>query len=540
VSQARAISELLGMGAENARVVLEAFTNAFGKQGTRQLLESAVPPRSPIQDAMRQEGALRMGVRELPVIPGQAPKPEFGAGSATRQPEAIFKGDAPAASIRPVGATETYTVRRGDPTPAVRQDVPPAPRAAERFEAEGQLRIPFTQPGKGGRMYSPMGSAENPEVAGAMMRSRLGDLQTSDKGLFGVDVGDFPRYRGVEGQQDIPDPNVTRAMMRQMAPGMPMEAPPLGPTGQQLLEGASLPQGTLGRIQSATRSAGVNQVDLSNPMVRAAIFSAGIGAMAPLMNQGGDGVPTPMDSGADLPESIEQGAATGAVEATGETDPIQLEVDRFVQEQPMGAEAAAVDEQISRATTAMQQAPGEAGAKARAMAPRDPSTYKNIADYYADRKRFVDAMAGGEFKEKLEGAVAEATPSMTEKQIEAFVKSQPALAYELMMRGMGQRPNPMMSEQTAESITTQTVGSSLGDDNLANATGQAMAAAANVSTEQMAGTLEGAAAAQQNNEIIDASRPILRPQLQRTEEFVDQQFRPRMAGGTGFFRQMRR
>ena len=67
-----------------------------------------------------------------------------------------------------------------------------------------------------------------------------------------------------------------------------------------------------------------------------------------------------------------------------------------------------------------------------------------------------------------------------------------------------------------------------------------MAAAANVSTEQMQGTLEGAAAAQQNNEIIDASRPILRPQLQRTEEFVDQQFRPRMAGGTGFFRQMRR
>jgi hypothetical protein len=109
-----------------------------------------------------------------------------------------------------------------------------------------------------------------------------------------------------------------------------------------------------------------------------------------------------------------------------------------------------------------------------------------------------------------------------------------------MMRGMGQRPNPMMSEQTGESITTQTVGSSLGDDNLANATGQAMAAAANVSTEQMAGTLEGAAQAQKNNEIIDASRPILRPELQRTEEFVDQQFRPRMAGGTGFFRQMRR
>jgi hypothetical protein len=128
---------------------------------------------------------------------------------------------------------------------------------------------------------------------------------------------------------------------------------------------------------------------------------------------------------------------------------------------------------------------------------------------------------------------------MSEADIAAFVASNPTLAYELMMRGMGQRPNPMMSEQTGESITTQTVGSSLGDDNLANATGQAMAAAANVSTQQMEGTLEGAAQAQKNNEIIDASRPILRPELQRTEEFVEEQvMSPRMAGSRGFFREI--
>ena len=503
MSQARTISELLGMGAENARVVLEAFTNAFGKQGTRQLLESAAPPRSPIQDAMRQEGALRMGVRELPEIPGQAPKPEFGPGTTTR-PQPV---EVPMGGSRPVGATPEYTIRRGDPTSM--QDVPPAPRAAERFEVEGQLRIPFTQPGKGGRMYSPMGSSETPEAVAGAMQSRLGDV---------LDAADFPRFKGAEGQRAMDlEPDVTREMMSRMAPGL-SRAP-------------AVPQ--------AMRSAGVNQVDLSNPMVRAAIFSAGIGAMAPLMMQGPDGVPTPMDSGADLPESIEEGAATGAVQATGETDPIQLQVEQFVRDQPMGPEAAAVDEQISRATTAMQQTPGEAGAKARAMAPRDPSTYKNIADYYADRKRFVDAMAGGEFKEKLEGAVAKETPSMSEADIAAFVKTNPTLAYELMMRGQGQRPNPMMSEQTGESITTQTVGSSLGDDNLANAVGQAKAAADNVASQQMQGTLEGAAAAQQNNEIIDASRPILRPQLQRTEEFVEEQLvTPRMAGSSRFFRQM--
>ena len=523
MSQARTISQLLGMGAENARVVLEAFTNAFGRQGTRQLLESAAPPRSPIQDAMRQEGALRMGVKELPVIPGQAPKPQFGPGTTTR-PQPV---EVPMGGTRPVGATPEYTVRPGDPTRM--QDVPPAPQAAEPFEVEGQLRIPFNQPGKGGRAYSPMGSSETPEAVAGAMQSRLGDV---------LDAADFPRFRGAEGQRAMDlEPDVTREMMRRMAPGL-QQAPEVPPAM---------------RMPSTMRSAGVNQVDLSNPMVRAAIFSTGIGAMA-LMNQGGDGVPTPMDSGADLPESIEEGAATGSVEATGETviDPI----DQFVRDQPMGAEAAAVDEEISRITTAMQQAPGEAGAKVRAMAPRDPSSYANIADYYADRKRFVDAMKGGEFTEKLEGAVAKETPSMSEDDIRTFVESQPALAYELMMRGMGQRPNPMMSEQTGESITTQTVGSSLGDDNAANAEGQAMAAAANVSAAQMAGTLEGAAQAQKNNEIIDASRPILRPELQRTEEFVEEQLTgpaaasvissaaaqvaPRMAGSSRFFRQMGR
>ena len=60
------------------------------------------------------------------------------------------------------------------------------PRAAEPFEVDNQLRIPFTQPGKGGQVYSPLKSAENPEVAAAMMRSRLGDV---------MDAAGFPRYK---------------------------------------------------------------------------------------------------------------------------------------------------------------------------------------------------------------------------------------------------------------------------------------------------------------------------------------------------------
>ena len=100
MSQARTFSELLGMGAENARVVLEAFTNAFGKQGTRQLLESAAPPRSPIQDAMNKQQSIGMGVREIAPVPGQAPKPQFGPGTTTR-PQPV---EVPMGGTRPRGS----------------------------------------------------------------------------------------------------------------------------------------------------------------------------------------------------------------------------------------------------------------------------------------------------------------------------------------------------------------------------------------------------------------------------------------------------
>ena len=169
-----------------AMTFLRGLVDMLGVKGTRDALQKAAPPRSPIQDAMNQQRSIGMGMRELPEIPGQAPKPQFGAGT-TMRPQPV---EVPMGGTRPVGATPEYTIRRGDPTRM--QDVPPAPRTAEPFEVDGQLRIPFTQPGKGGRVYSPLKSAKNPEVAGEMMRSRLGDV---------LDAADFPRFRGAEGQR---------------------------------------------------------------------------------------------------------------------------------------------------------------------------------------------------------------------------------------------------------------------------------------------------------------------------------------------------
>ena len=179
----------------------------LGVKGTREAIQKAAPPRSPIQDVMNQERAIRMGVREIPQVPGQAPKPEgFGGFKPVPNPPTsrvpLQKG--------PIRMEPGFN--RGGSQGVQLQPGAIEPRAAEPFEVDNQLRIPFNQPGKGGQVYSPLRSAENPEVAGAMMQSRLGDV---------MDAAGFPRYKAAEGQRAMDlEPSVTREMMRRLAPGM--------------------------------------------------------------------------------------------------------------------------------------------------------------------------------------------------------------------------------------------------------------------------------------------------------------------------------
>ena len=187
--------------------LLQGLVDMLGVRGTREAIQKAAPPRSPIQDVMNQERAIRMGVREIPKVPGQAPKPEgFGGFKPVPNPPTsrvpLQQG--------PVRMEPGFT--RGGSQGVQLQPGAIEPRAAEPFEVDNQLRIPFTQPGKGGQVYSPLRSAENPEVAAAMMQSRLGDV---------MDAAGFPRYKAAEGQRAMDlEPSVTREMMRRLAPGM--------------------------------------------------------------------------------------------------------------------------------------------------------------------------------------------------------------------------------------------------------------------------------------------------------------------------------
>ncbi len=171
--------------------LVQGLVSRLGREKTRDLIQQGVT----------------MSTGKVDKI--SVPRPEFGPGAKVKPN--VPSSSPPLTSI-PSSVTERGFTR-GSSTKGVQLN-PGAlePRAAETFVSDGQMRIPFTQPGKGGRMYSPLKSSENPEVAGGMMQSRLGDV---------MDAADFPRFRAAEGQRGIDlEPDVTRQMMQQMAPGL--------------------------------------------------------------------------------------------------------------------------------------------------------------------------------------------------------------------------------------------------------------------------------------------------------------------------------
>ena len=439
--------------------VLEPFAQGLGRflnliedkgyrDQIRPVVEEAVK-RSPIQDAMKEAGAIRMGVREIPKVPGQAPKPEgFGGFKPVPNP--------PTSKVPlqqgPIRMEPGFT--RGGSQGVQLQPGAIEPQAAERFDVVGQLRIPFLQPGKGSQIYSPLKSAENPKVAGEMMRSRLGEV---------LDAAEFPRFRGAEGQRALDlEPSVTREMMQRLAPSQ-MVAP-------------SLPE----RISPA----GLQMTDLSGINPRDLAILAGAAGTGAVLGTLGNPTTQPVS------ESVQEGPAEGAV------GPMSGEP---ASESLTAAEAAALNNYISDIVNSSAQNPGALNDVIKSVVPRSPEMYSSPEAYRADIARFITGISNGNISEL-------------------------GVALESIRGGAITDPeSPLINEQTPESVTTQSVGSSLGTDNPMNAVGQAKAAGANVTLRGADGELTVASEVQGNNEIIDATRPIISSQLQRTQDFLTEQ-----------------
>ena len=300
--------------------LVQSFVNAFGgTKGVREVIQKSNAPRSPIQDVMNQERALRMGVREIPTVPGQAPKPE-GFGGFPPSPSA------PTSKV-PLQRGPIGTEGRSRPAPGRAEFSP-----VEAIEVEGQLRIPYTQPGKGGQVYSPTKSIENPEVVADSMRQRLGEI---------LDAADFPRYKGAEGQFGLDlEPDVTREMMRRMAPAM-SQAP---------------------SVPDPLRPMGVQMVDLSS-----------------------------VD-----PTTLQKGLGLAMLGAAGLAKEEMVDAPARFQEQQ---EVAAENKLISDVLASVSQQGGALAEVVMRNAPRSPENYSSREEYNQARSEFLDNLKTGRFQQ---------------------------------------------------------------------------------------------------------------------------------------------
>ncbi len=403
---------------------LRALVDLIGVDPAKKALQQRLPARSPIQDAMNQERALRMGVREIPKVPGQAPKPEgFGGFKPVPNP--------PTSKVPlqqgPVRMEPGFT--RGGSQGVQLKPGAIEPPAIERFDVEGQLRIPYTQPGRGGQIYSPVKSAENPEVAGAMMRSRLGDV---------ADAADFPRFRGAEGQRALDlEPTVTREMMQRLAPAMsraPGVPDPMRPTGVQMMD--------------------LSQID---PRITGAIGAAALGV-------GMDRILRDLDFGSDKPAQ----QAPRAAESSN---------------LPTAQEASKINQLISSVVADASQQGGVYGELVLQNAPRDPSSYPSVLAYQAHQMQFLKDLASGTFT------------------LAAKIDQQ------------RQAESSLLSEQSGENVTTETLTSELGSDDMANAVGAGVAKAEAITTPPaLAGPIDTSTAAQGASDLATAATPRPKPE----------------------------
>jgi hypothetical protein len=287
--------------------------------------------------------------------------------------------------------------------------------------------------------------------------------------------------------------DVVEAMMRQNL-GNVMDAPEvpryrsaegqraldLDPEGTRQMMGQMSPDRMVApRVADPMRPAGVQVTDLSGINPRDLAILAGAGTAAVGLGTIGNNM-----------ESVEEGPAVGAVGPTsGQSAAESLTPD----------ESAALNEYMSNILASSGQNPGALNDVIRRNAPRSPETYKNPYEYQEDVARFIAGLQSGQFRDI-------------------------AAAYEAERSGAILDPEaPGIREQTNEQVTTGSVGSALGNANTENAVGQAEAAGANARIAGMGNTLEEAAETQKNNEIIDATRPIISSELSRVQNFMREQ-----------------
>ena len=555
---------MLGLGNKATREAVRPVLQK-ASQAAKQQLGPALPTRAP------QTGII--GTRDVVIPTRQAPVPEFGN-------RGVLPGISEMARIRtgadPVTAEATAAaIEKTAPDLAniIRQNArqgsfPSGPSSSAynsqpglplRFPAGATNLVPTTSTAGritpagtrvGGRPYTPesMASPRNVETARIAGTERLADLPVAPARIPG-------------GQMPI-DFRSNRQIVEEAAASMDSTAPelasifrqnagidPMRPMGVQVTDLQSLIQNmtpaqraSMGLVGAGSTVAGLGQIisDRANQEQAMRNFGQFTEADAAayeanrqqaMRNFGQFPEAAAAAYEANRPQAVDP-TLIGSQESSAPVVPPSVPPLAPPPAPPKGAsltpeESQALSEYISRTQESLQQTDPVSAGVARMVAPRDPSSYKNIGEYYADRERFVSALSGGSMKDLINRVGQTAQDQAQEIALRVWAAEHKPLAYELINRM--QMANPAANQQSGEQVTTSTYGSAMGDNNQANAMGQANASAAQIDSFMAPNELEVANIRQRNNEILSATQPFERPVLTPTRNFMqDVNFRQQL------------
>lgn len=522
------------------------LNNLVGSPKKADALREAAKGPTAIQRQIDDAGGITMGSRSVPSMRdlGAAPRPEFG-------PEAL---EVLEASGQKVPATlqmlRKARERLAAPTsaeynyqPSLGLRFPAGARAiTEYLTSRGAVRQPGT--GLGGQPYNPMAMAspDNIDVIRGANTMRLPDLDDLPDAPARIPQGQLDAPLDFRSNREVMSEQPLMAAPRVTAPGAGGGRGVTSSTETIEFDPGALVRSPGGQIrdpmrpmvtQDPMRPRGVQVVDLDeafrksklplefsmDPRQRLIVGATGAIASLPLVAQVLRGQQPMSQEPSEMFGPPDQAPDAGDGEFGGGSLPPGTGVATPPPETTLTPEqAGALNQNQEEILTTLQQSDPASSAAIRAVAPKSPENYANIGDYYRDRAIFVKSLKDGTFQRIVDAIKADAGANA--ENLGTWAEANRNLAYDYAVRN---QLVPELTQQTGESVATMGVGSALGDNNDASAVGMANAEADNVGAAMgVGGDLERAAAIQKNNEIISATQPIARPNLQRSQDLVQQ------------------
>ena len=453
-------------------------------------------------------------------------------------PDPSFRSVSPSSAIQPrldlraprgAQASRSYTTSRGAQRPEgtnvggqfYRPDIMSAPgneavirgslEATQAVSPAGIVRVPAEQM----EMLSPTGAVMFTRPVGSPpstpVRGSIGNVTP----LRGRGVALDPSVDDVVGTP-------VRSSIGNVAP-LPGRGFPLDPSVDDVVS----------RTVAAVSSPGLKFVNLNDPLQRFLLGSLGVGSIATGF--------TAMQSEGESKRAKGQMPMTNTEEAT----PSVASIDRLQAEQAgidMGRALAArlfTDEsgrplaesgngepsqarnRRDAARAAVQQGGDPAAAiVARAMEPRDPSSYKSAADYFAAEREYAQ-------QQGMRGLMRQAGEQLaqrmqTEAQLGAWAEANPHLMYRLQQQ---QLANSAMNQQTGMNFEGEDVNAAMGSKSGNNAAGFG-----EYQTKAELGDVQA-------YDIAQATAPLVQPTLENLPTAIQQRLlnQAAMRGGIGSF-----